>query len=126
MLVWSPPNFASREWQFGSVTQSFNGLPILLLGVGLVTVAGEQAERVAWQWLGTGAAAGLLLVIVGGSLLWVSNISLAMASVPDNLAQGVREALMKTGVQSVSYTVALGYLLRRAWSGRKRKKEGAR
>lgn len=120
VLVWSPTNFASREWQFGSVTQSFNGLPILLLGIGLLTVAGEQAERAAFQWLGTGGAALLLLAVVGGFVLWLSNVSLAMTTVPDNLARGVQEAIVKTAVQSVAYTAALGYLLGRAWLGRKK------
>ena len=129
VLVWTPTNFANREWQFGSVTQSFNGLPILLLGVGLLTVAGEQAERTWWQWVGTVAAAALLLAVVGGFLLWASNVSLAMATVPENLARGVQEAIAKTAVQSVAYTAILGYLLGRVWIAHKEeqsKKERAK
>jgi hypothetical protein len=47
-LVWFPLNFGNPEWEFGTVTQSFNGLPILLLGLGLLVAGADQVGRRWW------------------------------------------------------------------------------
>ena len=41
-LTWYPMNFGNREWEFGTVTASFNGLPILLLGQGYCSLPGSR------------------------------------------------------------------------------------
>jgi hypothetical protein len=114
-LVWVPLNFGNSEWQFATVTQSFNGLPILLLGLGLLMVSAEQIGRPWWGTLGMLGAGGLLLWMLVGIALWASNVSLALETVPDDLASEVQRAVAKTAVQSVVYPLALVFLM---WSGR--------
>lgn len=121
-LVWFPPNFGIREWEFATVTQSFNGLPILLLGVGLLTVAGERTERRWWGLLGSGAALVLLVWVLAGFALWALNVSVALATVPEGLALSLQKAVGKTLLQSLVYAAVLLYLVRRAWL---KKKSGA-
>lgn len=120
VLVWFPLSFGTREWEFATVTQSFNGLPILLLGVGLLMVASEQVERRWWLYVAAGAAAVLLLWVLAGFGLWASNVGLALETVPDELRVGIQKAVAKTAVQSVAYPVVLGYLVWRAWQGRRK------
>ena len=112
--MWFPVSFGTREWEFAAVTQSFNGLPILLLGLGLLVVASEQLERRWWGLVATGVAGGLLLWILAGAALWASNVSLALSAVPEEVVTGVRKAVAKTAVQSVVYTAVLAYLV---WKG---------
>jgi hypothetical protein len=114
-LTWFPPSFGTPEWEFATVTQSFNGLPILLLGVGLLTAAAEQVDRRWWAHLGSGAALVLLLWVLAGFVLWALNIPLALQTVPDELALGLQKAVGKTLLQSLVYPAVLVYLLRGAW-----------
>jgi hypothetical protein len=118
VLVWFPPNFGTREWEFATVTQSFNGLPILLLGVGLLVVGSEQAERPWWLHLAGGVAAVLLLWVLVALGFWASNVGLALETVPPELRGGIEKAVAKTVIQAVAYPVLLVYLLRRVWIGR--------
>ena len=115
-LVWFPLNFGNPEWEFGTVTQSFNGLPILLLGLGLLTAAAKEVERRWWGLLALGAALGLLLWVLVAFVFWATNVSLALETVPDDLELGIQRAIAKTLLQSVAYSVGLGYLVRRTWA----------
>lgn len=116
LLTWIPVDFGNQEWEFGTVTQSFNGLPILLLGVGLLTVAAKAVERRWWELLGLGASALLLAWVVAGAVLWSLNLSLALEMVPQELEIGVRRAVAQTLVQCVTYTLALSYLTLKGWT----------
>jgi hypothetical protein len=119
-LVWFPPEFGVREWEFAVVTQSFNGLPILLLGVGLLVAASEQLGRRWWASVGYGVSGVLLLWILAGTALWGSNVALALSTVPVEVRIGVQKAVAKTLVQAVVYSVVLVYVLGRAWRRRAR------
>jgi hypothetical protein len=118
-LAWVPLDFGTPEWEFATVTQSFNGLPILLLGIGLLNAAAEQTGRRWWGMVGAGAALVLLLWVLTGFVFWANNVSLALTTVPPEVAIGVQKAIAKTAVQSVVYSTVLVYLLGRAWRARR-------
>ena len=122
-LTWFPTDFGNPEWEFGTVTASFNGLPILSLGLGLLVVAAEQLERRWWSTLGVLFALVLLVWILVGSVLWSMTVSLALQTVPDELVTGVRRAVAKTALQSVVFQLLLAYLVWRGWAGRQRNEE---
>jgi hypothetical protein len=115
-LVWFPLNFGNPEWEFGTVTQSFNGLPILLLGLGLLVAGADQVGRRWWGTLGLGAAVGLLLWVLMGFVIWANRVSLALETVPDELEVGIQRAVAKTLVQAITYSAALGYLAWKGWA----------
>lgn len=114
-LTWLPPNFGSREWQFATVTQSFNGLPILVLGIGLLIGGAMQTDRRWWAHLAAVGAVAMFVWVSVGVVLWGMNVSLAMASVPPELVIGVQKAIAKTLIQSVVYAAILAYLAVRAF-----------
>lgn len=122
-LVWFPLDVGTREWEFAVVTQSFNGLPILLLGVGLLVAASDQVGRRWWASVGYGVSGVLLLWILAGTALWGSNVTLALSTVPEEVRIGVQKAVAKTLVQAVVYSVVLTYVLGRAWRLRGRARE---
>lgn len=113
-LTWYPMDFGNREWEFGTVTASFNGLPILVLGLGLLLTSSLLTER---RWLvvvATAGALGLLLWVLVGAGLWAASVPLALSATPTEVAVGLQKALVKTSVQSVIYPVILGFL---GWRG---------
>lgn len=114
-LVWFPLNLGTREWEFAAVTQSFNGLPILLLGVGLLVVAAQRLDRRWWGVAGLVVATAMLLWVVLGVALWGMNVSLALQTAPPDMVEGIQKAVTKTLIQSVVYTAAFAYLVSRAW-----------
>ena len=113
-LTWYPPDFGNREWEFGTVTASLNGLPILLIGIALLLAASMQMRRRWWTLLAALAALVMLVWVAVGSVLWATNVPLALQSVPPELAIGIRKALVKTIVQSMVYPLVLAFLLVRA------------
>jgi len=107
-LTWLPLNFGNREWGFATITASFNGMPIILIGLMLVVVACTLDGR---RWWGFGAgvvAVGFLLLVVGGTTLWATNVPLALGSVEGIALTGLKKAIFKTSVQSVVLPIAFG------------------
>ena len=118
VLTWIPTDFGNPEWEFGTVTASFDGLPVLVLGLGLLLVASQQLERRWWGTLGVAVAVVLLIWVLVGFALWAMNLSLALQTVPDELALGLRRAVAKTLVQSIAFEALLAYLIWQRWAGR--------
>ena len=114
-LTWFPMELGNREWAFGTVSQSFNGLPILVLGLGLLTAGALECERWWWAWLAMVACGGLVIRIGFGLAIWAGNVSLALETVPPELGLGLRKAVGKTATQATIYPVICVYLARRNW-----------
>jgi len=114
-LTWYPMSFGNREWEFGTVTASFNGLPILVLGLGLLYGASLRYGRRWWAVLTLIVSVVLMLWVVGGAVLWATNVPLALQAVPPELMVGIKKALVKTTIQSVTYPVILGFLAVRSF-----------
>jgi len=114
VLAWFPLDFGTREWEFGTVTGSFDGLPIVILGVGALLAASVQIGRRWWTVTSAVVAGVLLLAVVAAVVLWLTNVPLALQAVPAEAATGLKKALVKTMVQGVTYPLVLAYLAWRA------------
>ena len=114
-LTWYPMNFGNREWEFGTVTASFNGLPILALGLGLLYAASLGFQRRWWAALTLIGSVVLMLWVVGGAVIWATNVPLALQAVPPEMMVGIKKALVKTTIQSVTYPVILLFLAVRSF-----------
>jgi len=113
-LTWYPAMFGNREWEFGTVTATFNGLPIVVLGITLLLAASVQTRRRWWSGLVAVAAFVMLVWVLAAAVLWATNVPLALQAVPGNLAQGLKKAMVKTTIQAVVYPVLLAYLFWKA------------
>ena len=109
-LTWYPMNFGNREWEFGTVTASFNGLPILVMGVGFLLAASLQLGRKWWAGLAFVVSAILTLWIIAGAFIWATNVPLALQAAPAEVMTGIKKALVKTTIQSLTYPVLFGFL----------------
>lgn len=107
-LVWLPTSFGNREWQFATVTASFNGTPVPLLGLILVVAAASWEGRKWWALAGGLVAALSFLLVLGGMALWASNVPLALQAVEGAALTGLKKAVFKTSVQSVILPVFFG------------------
>lgn len=89
-LALFPTSFSSMEWEFGTISQVFAGLPLLSIGLAAVWVSGAGSGR-RWVLLATGVvfelAALCILVLL---LLFALDIPAAVRSTegPARLAVG--------------------------------------
>ena len=113
LLTWIPTDFGNREWEFGTITASFNGL--LSVTFGMVMILGWLAQGnralplriAAWAFVLMG-----VLVLAATALYW-TNVPLALNAVEDSPVRvGLVKAVVKTGLQSVAFPIAFFFLAR--------------
>lgn len=116
LLTWYPPRFGNAEWEFGTVSASLDGLPVLTLGLALSLGAGA-ARGQRWLLRTVAVVLVLLAVLIGiGAVLYATNIPIALQSVTDpTIRTGLKKAITKAAGQSVIYPVAFVWLAFVAW-----------
>ena len=115
-LVWYPANFGSAEFEFGSVTQTMNSLPLPTLGLTLLLASGVARGS---KWAVRLSVVALLLVVVailGMALLHLTTVPQALKAPVEPLARtGLKKAIAKTVLQFLMYPLALLYVSVKAW-----------
>lgn len=116
LLAWYPTGFGNAEWKFATVTTTMSSLPLFALGLVLLTGSAMGRGR---KWLMKTMVVVLLLVVVavlGCALLYVPQISAALASVKDpTIKIGVERAILKTVIQLVMYPIVLTGIAWLSW-----------
>ena len=110
-MAWYPVLIGNPQWEFGTVSRTYDNLPLTSLGLGLLLGAGV-ARGVKW-WTRIVAVLFLLLalLVIGGLVLYATNIPLALRSVADPLAlSGLKRAIAKALVQGVMYGLVFSVL----------------
>ena len=121
-IALTPARLGSPEWEFGTITATFSGLPLVTMGfAGLLGAA--LARGIRWQII---TIASLILffalVIIGALIIFLLDVPLALGSVQGVAHLGILKATAKTGLLGalfgVGYAVAGGRALFRALSTR--------
>lgn len=109
-LTWYPLSFGNREWEFGTVTASLNGLPVPTMGLALLLVGALLLERRWWAGLVGLAAFGLMVWVLVGAVLWVTTVPLALRTAPPEVLLGLKKSIVKSALQCVAYPGILAFL----------------
>ena len=115
LLAWYPSSFGSSDWKFSTVTTTLMYFPLFSLGLVLLTGSAMGRGR---KWLMRTMAIVLLVVAVvllGCAMLYLPQISIALAAVQPTLKMGLERAILKTIVQLIMYSVVLVWIARLAW-----------
>jgi hypothetical protein len=111
-LAFVPLGFGTPGWEFSTATAVMNNLPLAVVGIGLLAVAGigrGTQALVSLAGLLAGAVAVLVLLL---AVLFVKNLGAATAAVTEPLLkQGLTESIVRTAVQLVAYLAALVWLV---------------
>lgn len=111
VLALVPMRFGVAEWEIGTISQIFFGLPLVSLGLAAIWISGAGAGR-RWVLLGVGtvffAAAVVLAMML---LLFALDIPLALRATSETAARlGLKKLIAKTVILGllfgVSYVVA--------------------
>lgn len=126
VLLFYPSNFASLEWEFGTVASLFDALPLPTLGVGMMTAAAVANDWTTTRRLMVGITLLLTLAVVVLGLVFVLDVPVLMKATNDQNGKEVLKAIaVKTGLMALTYFVL--YLALGVWTWRRlRKLKGAR
>lgn len=116
VVAWFPQAFGNPEWEFGTVSATFDGLPAPAMGLVLVlSAAYVRRSRTLIRALAI-VSIVLAILLVGAALLYATAVPLALRSIQDPLLRvGLFKALLKTGIQAAVYPVLFLWLGARAW-----------
>ena len=114
-LGWFPLHFGNPEWEFGTVTRTFDSLPITVLGLAL-TLASAVQRRVAWATRGAAALCWVLaLILAVGFVVFLLDVPVALKAVTQPVVRaGLVRAIAKALVQGVLYPTVLAAI---GWQG---------
>ena len=115
-LAWYPLRFGDAEWEFGTVTAVFGGLPLLTMGLGLsfgAAVARGNLVRLRIVSIVLGVVGVLLL---GSMVLYLTTVPVALATETDPLIKtGLNKAILKTSVEGVLYPLCYLWIAMLGW-----------
>jgi len=107
-MGWIPARFGNPEWEFGTVSRTFDNLPITALGLTML-LASAAARGIDWALRATGLLALLLaLFLFVGLVVYALDIPLAFRAVGASEARsGLKRAVLKALVQGMLYPIVL-------------------
>jgi hypothetical protein len=111
-LLWYPLRFGDPEWEFGTISAHFDGMPLGTVGLALL-VAGAIGR--GWRRTSRLLAVVCLLVVVGLlaiSVIYLLDVPLALRATAPQIKPVMKKAMLKAGVFSATYTVLYAWL---AW-----------
>lgn len=105
-IAWYPLNLGSPEWEFGTVSATFAGLPLVTMGIAALLGSGLARGTkwlvlvVAWAMLGLGLLIGAMY------LIFLLDVPMALRTVEGVAEVGIKKAIVKTSLLGVSFGVA--------------------
>jgi hypothetical protein len=104
-LAWYPTAFGRPEWEFGAITSSLNGFALPTLGMFFVlvgAVARKQRVLARIVSLTMFLFAGVIIIL---GIIYLTVVPLALSSVASNavVLSGMKKAVAKAAVLSVTY-----------------------
>lgn len=115
-LAWYPLKFGDAEWEFGTVTTFFGGLPLLTMGLGLsfaAAVARGNLIRLRMLSIVLGMVGAILLAAL---VLYLTTLPTALATQMDPLIKtGLNKAILKTSVEGVLYPLCYLWIAVLGW-----------
>lgn len=116
VLAWYPLKFGDAEWEFGTVTTVFGGLPLMTMGLGLsfgAAVARGNILRLKMLSVVLGLIGVLLL---GALVLYLTTVPTALATKMDPLIKtGLSKAILKTSLEGVLYPLCYLWVATLGW-----------
>lgn len=115
-LSWYPFAFQNPEWEFGTVTAMLDGLPALVLGLGLV-LTGALYSGIRWLARAASVAFAVLAAcVVAAGLLYATTVPLALRVADDpTIRLGLFKAMIKTSIQAIAYPSICFWIAVKSW-----------
>jgi len=118
-LLWIPTQFGSATWEFGTLSRTFDSLPMTGLGFGLLAFGTVYRGRIGAEWVRGIAVlfglAALLLIALG--LLYATAVPTVIQQTPPEALSAINRAVVKNIVEIVTYPLVLLWVGIVVWRG---------
>ena len=129
LLLWIPSNFGRPEWEFGTVSSTFDALPLGTIGVAILIAAAVARGWRRMILVGGVASLVMAVVLVAALVLFALDVPLAWKGVADAYRSALKKAMFKTAILGVIYITlyaVTGVVTLRRVTGARRAKREAR
>ena len=115
-LAWYPFLLGQPEWEFGTITSTLAGMPVLIIGLTLVFAASIAERRPRWTRFIAALFVVLALLLLGLTAIYLTNVPIALQSVADPLVRlGLKKAMVKSIAEGVMYPLFLTFIAVKGW-----------
>lgn len=114
-LLWWRPSFGNAEWEFATIGQTIDRIPLLVVSLALIVYGALQSGSVN----GTRGVAVFCVIIalwiIGSSVLYGMASLVAFKLVPGNQLSVVKRTVAKNLFGAMVYTILFGSLAVQLW-----------
>jgi multisubunit Na+/H+ antiporter MnhC subunit len=124
-LLWWPIEFGNPAWEFGTISQTFDSLPMSGLGFGLIVFGltrYSNTPAVVMRGL-AGFTTVVTVVLLGLGAIWATSVPPVARRTPEPALDGLGMAIVKNVAEIVIYTAAFAVMTVLLWRGVKRSRE---
>jgi hypothetical protein len=114
-LTWYPPRWASLEWELGTISSTFDALPLGTLGLAMVAaglVARGHARAARVEAI---VVAVITLALAVMLVMFLLDVPPALRIVNPAVRAALKKSLVKTGFIAVLYIVTYAAMTRWLW-----------
>lgn len=122
---WFPMRFGNEEWELGTISRTFDGLPLGTVGLGFLTVvATAKRSRIGLGVLAVVFTIGVI-VLLGMVALYALNVPVALGAAPPQAVPVLKRAVARTAVFMTLYLPFYGWLSWFTWRQFSNSRKGA-
>jgi hypothetical protein len=115
VLLWVPLGFGNVEWEFGTISRSFDALPLATIGTAVFIAV---ALNSGWRRTLLAAAVATSLLVAAFVLVfgvYLLDLPVLLNGAPGPARMVLFKAVAKTSLYGVLYTVTYAWLCRTCW-----------
>lgn len=118
-LLWRPLALGNPVWEFGTVSGTFDNVPIGALGITLVTFGLIRHPRRSAVWLRVAAAlfGVVTLGLLGLGVVYALATPAVLTQAAPQTMVVLRGTILKNVVELIAYVLAFGVMTLVAWRG---------
>jgi hypothetical protein len=116
-LLWNPPDFGSSAWEFATLSQTFDSLPMTTLGLGLLAFGFllQPRSRPVQVRIVAGIFGLAAICLLGLGILYFTVVPEVMRQAPPEAATALNRAIVKNVAEIIIYPVTFASLAVVLW-----------
>ncbi len=104
-LLFYPPQWASLDWEFGTISGLIEGMPLMTLGLGAMAVSATANGWRKWRRVLSIVALLITLLLVTMMVIYALDLPAAFRALQPAMIGPVKKAVLKTVLMGLMYVV---------------------
>ncbi|HEX6309644.1 MAG TPA: hypothetical protein VFZ69_15825 [Longimicrobiales bacterium] len=105
ILVFYPARMGDPSWEFGVFDAAVSSIPLLVVGVAALLGGALARSRTGQVRAIAALAVVLALGILGGYIVYLTNVPLALRLAPEEVKPGIYKSIVRTTVMSAAFGI---------------------